>query len=275
MNKLVYLGQRIIPQGLKRQLANSYHLSNNLLKHGTTDFFRTVEIETTTACNLRCSYCPNSKFDRGLIKNKKDIDLKLFKKIIGELSEIRYNGRISPHFYGEPLLDSRLVDLVKYAKKKIPSSSIVIYTNGELLTLNKYLLLIKAGVQEFVITQHLKRKSKNVSDVIEYRKNKGNDGVILYYESLDEKDLNNRGGLVSVKAKTMKSCMLPSNALTIDHTGNVILCCNDYLSSVVLGNINKEKIISIWNKPGYKQLRKDIRKGKFTLNLCKKCASGM
>jgi len=31
--------------------------------------FSVVEVETSTACNLRCNYCPNSVYERGLLKN--------------------------------------------------------------------------------------------------------------------------------------------------------------------------------------------------------------
>ena len=41
------------------------------IKYGTADMFDDIDIETTTFCNRRCSYCPNSLFDRGLKENEK------------------------------------------------------------------------------------------------------------------------------------------------------------------------------------------------------------
>ena len=40
-----------------------------------------IFIDTITACNRRCSYCPNSMHDRGSIKNMKKMPAKLFYKI--------------------------------------------------------------------------------------------------------------------------------------------------------------------------------------------------
>jgi radical SAM protein with 4Fe4S-binding SPASM domain len=79
----------------------------------------------------------------------------------------------------------------------------------------------------------------------------------------------NRGGLVNITQKRIKYYTLASENLVIDYNGNVILCCNDYLSSVKLGNINNEKIIDIWNKKFYKKIRYELRKGIFTLDICK------
>lgn len=50
-----------------------------------------------------------------------------------------------------------------------------------------------------------------------------------------------------------------------------MLCCNDYFSSVCLGNIVNESLSTIWNKPEYKRLRKKLGTGVFELDLCKKC----
>jgi len=72
------------------------------------DQVHTLYIETLTACNLRCSYCPNSVYERGLIKNNQEMETKLFFKIINELAELNWIGDIQPHSYGEPLLDERL-----------------------------------------------------------------------------------------------------------------------------------------------------------------------
>ena len=49
-------------------------------------------IETTTHCNRRCSYCPNSVFERGSKENTQLIDTALFRKIIDDLAEMGYKG---------------------------------------------------------------------------------------------------------------------------------------------------------------------------------------
>ena len=63
---------------------------NNYIKYRQFDLFSIIEIETITACNKRCSYCPNSKFDRGLLINSKKIDINLFYKIINQLFQVLF-----------------------------------------------------------------------------------------------------------------------------------------------------------------------------------------
>lgn len=241
----------------------------NLLTVGSTDFFSIIEIETTTECNRKCVYCPNYTHDRG----KHLMSEKLFKKIIDELASINFSGRVSPHFYGEPLLDKRLPKLIGYVREKLPLSSIVIFSNGDLLTIDLFNKLIKSGVNQFCITEHGKTMSKNMRQLMDYVKDKPNlSNKVFYFKVQPETPLFNRGGLVEPDvAIKFEKCRSPSDVVIIDYKGNVILCCNDYLSSVVFGNMEKESLIQIWNKPYYKKTRKDIRNGIFELEVCKKC----
>jgi radical SAM protein with 4Fe4S-binding SPASM domain len=58
--------------------------------------------------------------------------------------------------------------------------------------------------------------------------------------------------------------------VVIDWNGNVVLCCNDYFSSIKFGNVENEKFIDIWNSDLYTKTRSDLRHKKFNLDICKK-----
>ena len=233
----------------------------------------TISIETLTACNLRCSYCPNSVYERGLIKNNQYMKIELFEKIIDELSEINWSGIIQPHSYGEPLLDKRLEKLCSYTREKLPNATISIVTNGELLSVDIYKNLIKAGADRFKVTQHLSTESKGTLDVINYRKQHGDDGVYFTYNKLEI--INSRGGLVDLPTEVSRSkqeCNYPDYHIGFHYNGEIMMCCNDYLNDVKIGNISNEKLLDIWYKPNYINIRKDIREGNFTLDICKNCS---
>ena len=237
------------------------------------DQVHTVFIETLTACNLRCSYCPNSVFERGLIKNNQEMDIVLFHKIIDELAELNWVGEIQPHSYGEPLLDKRIVELCSYIKKKLPSSKINIFSNGELLNVDLYKKLVQAGVNIFSVTQHLEKQSMGTLDVIEYRKRNGSENVHFNYNKIN--NINTRAGLIEVKAgKLRMECNWPDHHVGISYDGQIMICCNDYLNEVKVGNINNERLIDIWHKPEYIKIRKDISAGDRTLNICENCSDG-
>lgn len=243
------------------------------IHYNTWDFFESIVIETTTYCNLRCKFCPNSKYDRGLLKNKKLMDINLFKKIINELSELKYNGFIALYYYGEPLTDDRLPDLIRYVKEKLPKSKVLIKSNGLLLTVELYKKLIEAGIDIIFINQYLDVMPLNVEKIFEYLKTRPKEeNKIQYYIFKEDDELSNRGGEVVIKRlQERPNCAFAFENKIIDVDGNMILCCNDYHSSVKFGNLKNEKLIDIWNKPDYKKLRKELRKGIYKLPICKKC----
>jgi radical SAM protein with 4Fe4S-binding SPASM domain len=168
-------------------------------------------------------------------------------------------------------LDKRLPELVKYTRSNLKNSWIRIYTNGDFLTKPLFDKLVASGVNEFYVTGHDGFKPKNIEKL--ERTKFGS--KMMYFQKINNKidPLFNRGGLVGVKKRIkFDKCLLASNNLVIDFKGNVILCCNDYLSRYKFGDINKEKIVDIWRKDKYKKIRNDVKNGKFNLDICKICA---
>ncbi len=250
---------------------------HSLLNHGTTDFFNAVEIETTTFCNRRCPYCPNALFDRGLKENEKRMPEELFQSIINQLSDLRYIGRVSLHFYGEPTSDERLPDFVAYARKKLPKSEILIASNGDYLSPEYFEKLRKAGISRINLTTHWPNKTMTpkIKALRTYlRENPQSEVQVIYNELTPEDDLENRGGIFKTKKFVpRKSCHAPAETMNIDYQGNWVLCCNDYHSSIKWGNLEKEKIMDIWTKPRFARLRKREKEGKFDLKICQGCTN--
>jgi len=96
-------------------------------------------IEPTNICNLRCIMCPNSS-DRYIEKGY--MDMKLFRKIIDEVSLFTYDVNLSHR--GESLLHPELIEMIKYAKLK--RLYLRLNTNATLLTEEKSYQLIKSGL---------------------------------------------------------------------------------------------------------------------------------
>ena len=190
----------------------------------------------------------------------------IFEKVIDELSTIGYDGMISPHRYGEPLLDKRLPDLIKYARDHLPKAEIIIFSNGDFLDERTYQILSNSGVNKFVITQHSKTMPSGVKELLDSELN-----VPIIINKIEK--LSNRGGLINVspaEREKYPDCFL-IESLTIDYAGNVVLCCNDYNSSIILGNVLENDLLHIWNNPRYKKLRKMLCKRIYDLPICQKC----
>jgi len=238
-----------------------------------------VSIETTSICNLNCHYCPNSTVGR----DKKFMKESTFYNIVDSLKvyDNNYTGEIYPHFYGEPLLDKRLESFVMYVKKQHPRSIVKIYTNGELLSIERYYTLKEAGVDQFVISQHTDKPSNNILKLYNYTIEKSIKlDDIVYNETYKQKIFYNRGGLVDTEPHSvnrlsqMVNCTGAHNQMTFDYKGNAVLCCQDYLSNHTYGNIDKQSISDIWNNSEYRRTRNLILYGFLPLKMCRTCMYG-
>lgn len=228
-----------------------------------------VAIETNGLCNLRCSYCPNSTHP--IKDGTKLMDENLFYKIINELKDLNWCGEIQPHFFGEPLLDKRFLRLMTYAKKQLPESKILLFSNGTKLTLDLYKKLIEIPIEHFFITEHVKGIPRNIQKILDW--NEKNDTTTKFTYTRYPFKINNRGGLIKLPktGKDMVTCFWPTHNITINYKGDLIICCNDYLNQIKIGNVNNKKLYDIWNEPSYIKKREDIRNGILRDKVCKLC----
>ena len=98
-----------------------------------------VCIETSTLCNLNCSYCGHSKH----LWPEENMSMDLFKKVIDQLKVFPDRlKKIELYFFGEPLCNPLLPDMLAYARSENISETIDFTTNG--------LLFTKAKVDEFI-----------------------------------------------------------------------------------------------------------------------------
>ena len=113
------------------QAVEQLHIHQPLFNH--------IELETINRCNGSCSFCPvNHHTDpRPLATMSED----LFKSIVSQLADIQYSGRFSTFSNNEPLLDDRIISLNQLAREAIPPARMHLYTNGNLLTLDKFIPL--------------------------------------------------------------------------------------------------------------------------------------
>ena len=242
------------------------------------ELFSYVEIETSTACNLRCAYCPNSMSDRGLVKNNRQMPEALFRRLVDELVDLGFNGEFHPHFYNEPLLDERLPRLLGYVRERLPLCRIVVFTNGVRLTLEKYLELTAAGINALIVTRHTRDEPPDMARIEAHRRQMGDAGIDIEYhrEGITRGIIFNRCGLVPLRktVQNSRSCTWPSAYLTINYRGDVLLCCNDYQAEFPVGNVTSRSIREIWEKPYNVALRQMLRHDTGKVDICRRCQIG-
>jgi len=106
-----------------------------------------IAIESTNMCNADCIMCGRNNLSR----NEMIMSSKLFKKIIMEAKTKRIK-LFQLSFYGEPLLDEDLIDKINYIKTNIEDSWTKIVTNASLMTKEKSVALLNAGISEIRIS---------------------------------------------------------------------------------------------------------------------------
>lgn len=240
-----------------------------------SQLFNHVEIETVNRCNGNCSFCPVS------VKNDTrdycEMSWELFERIIVQLAELNYDGRLALFSNNEPFLDKTIVEKHRYAREKCPNARMHLFTNGTLLTLNKFLDIIPY-LDELVIDNY-NQKLELIKPCIEIRdycelhpELKSKVTIVLRKQ---QEILSNRGGDApnrtdSVSYPTAK-CVLPFKQMIIRPDGKVSLCCNDPLGRNTLADLTKETLVEAWNNPRFQMVRNCLHEGRGNWKHCVGC----
>ncbi|GKX29105.1 hypothetical protein SH1V18_15850 [Vallitalea longa] len=236
--------------------------------------FKTIEIETINRCNGSCSFCPiNHNIDPRPFKM---MDAELFNSIINQLKDLDYHGSIGLYSNNEPLLDKRLFKFLKTAKESLPNATLYLFTNGSLLTIQKFEELMKY-LDWITIDNYNDDLTliEPVKKVYEYALTKPyQDKVHIYLRKQNEVLLNRSGqakNRTKKKHKLKSACLYPFEQAVVRPDGKLSLCCNDATGKVTMGDLTKDKLIDIWNNDKYNKVRKTMLKDRSMNCLCKNC----
>lgn len=133
----------------ERYFAYRQAWAGNPLTHTTGKFPLHLDIESTSRCNLRCTFCDkrapgSSTFTEG------DMDLGLYREILGEAKRHGLSG-LKLSYRGEPLLHPQIVEMVALAKSH-GLLDVYFNTNGMLLDANMAEALMEAGLDRISVS---------------------------------------------------------------------------------------------------------------------------
>jgi radical SAM protein with 4Fe4S-binding SPASM domain len=142
----------------QNQFFSGLHLTSDLTDYQKRIAFksavRKIDVETSTQCNRRCRYCSNSIHDRR--SANKFIDDAVFDRLIGDLAEIDYAGRLAFVGHNEPLMHfENLSGRIAAARAKLPHAEIVIFSNGDHLNGDVFTKIEELGVDVLLLTMHM------------------------------------------------------------------------------------------------------------------------
>lgn len=112
-------------------------------------------IDPSSRCNFRCNFCPTGNRELLQKTHRKNtlLSYDLFTKVIDDLEQFDAPLKVLRMYKdGEPFLNPRLADMVRYAKKSGQALSIDTTTNGSLLTPEKALPVVEAGIDQINIS---------------------------------------------------------------------------------------------------------------------------
>jgi radical SAM protein with 4Fe4S-binding SPASM domain len=220
--------------------------------------FSMVEIEINSRCNRRCGYCPNAIAPR---RARRLMALDSYERILDRLVEVGFAGRLSYHFYNEPLLHPELAAFVARTRARLPTTRQVLYTNGDHLTRARHAELLAAGVDRFIVTQHDGAPGEPMTAVT--------------WQVPEQLDLTNRGGLLAIgRPRPHRPCHAPASMLIVTIEGNVVLCYEDATETVVVGNVFTTPIAAIWWSSRFRRLRHRLAAGdRSATAICSACSN--
>jgi sulfatase maturation enzyme AslB (radical SAM superfamily) len=266
-------------------------------------FPRVVRIETTNACNARCTICPH----RTLRRKIERMDDGLFTRIIDECAGAGC-AEVHLHNFGEPLLDSRLADRIRYAKQQgLPK--VKIFSNGSLLDERRARELIDAGLDEIKISfdgatrEEFERVRfplqfdqvvENICRLVVLR-NEVQSSLRIEVACCSTSDqqatmsmlqqvvdgfsfgkIHNWAGQISTSARrrVRKPCSRLWNTFTVLASGDVALCCLDYDGQHLLGRLEAgTSIRDIWPSSAYRMVRQCHKQARQErIELCRDCS---
>lgn len=252
-----------------------------------------LDIESTSRCNLRCSFC-----DRQILVERNmigDMNMNLFKHIMDQFDEKNRLWGVKFSYRGEPLLNKNIPEMIKYAKSR---GVLDVYFNTNAMFLDE-------DICEKIIYAGLDRISISVDGIDKQSYEKVRIGAS--YETLIE-NLNilnktkksKNSSIPKIRIQTVKlpginadeyinkwsgyadevamleytdeshritdiqedwACPQLWQRLTIEWDGSVYACNNDSLKKLYLGNASERSIHDCWHDDRLMDIRNMHKKG--------------
>lgn len=202
-----------------------------------------IFIDPSTSCNFKCKFCMNHK-----LKHTQIMRFDLYKKIIDDLQEFESPVKtIRLYGFGEPLMNNKFCDMVRYAKNSNKVLNVDTTTNASLLNDELIDDIIDSGIDRINISI----EAMSTDKYIEFtgNKNANFDKIVTNITKLfnNKKDgmtifVKINGDFLSDNEKDQFNKIFSgiSDGHAIEHTMN---CWKDF----EVENVNKE--VGVYGQP--------------------------
>lgn len=208
------------------------------------------QIEITSRCNLRCSYCPSPNLGRPKVDMEQHVFDRALQWVkhyvnVGTQSELNLAG------IGESTIHPHFIEMLARARDLFPSIKIIFATNGIQITEDQVREMAKYQPEVWVSLHQPKKAAEAVSLYRKY-------GLLRGISVDPSINANNWAGQVQWKTDfpgDMACQWLRGGLAMVMSDGRITTCCLDASGAGVIGHVDNP-IDSIQSKP---------------YNLCKTC----
>lgn len=227
----------------------------------------------------------------------------LFRKIVADLKAFSYSQQVSLFGHNEALLDKRLPDFIAIIKAELPDALQTLSTNGDKLTVDIAGRLFANGLDSLLVNLYDDRNglierafaigrqveasgvrllSMGANGAFPMIANRTVKHFILNdarefaegFRGIDNR-AGNVAGFATLDAPLAMDCERPLIYTHIKWNGDMILCCQDWKSEVVFGNLNNMSVIEAFNSDIAEFYRSKLAaRDRTELEVCRNCQRG-
>jgi MoaA/NifB/PqqE/SkfB family radical SAM enzyme len=242
-------------------------------KRGKNSLFKHVKIQTNNLCTRKCPWC---YFGQKKYKQKDAwLEGELVYKMIDELKDLNFQGRLGLFEANEPLTDPRICDFIGYAREKLPNAFHMLITNGDLLDKKILNELFEAGLDKLLVSAYEYKILKKIEQIKESSPHKEKTEIM---DLINGCFYDNRGGNVEWKdAPTPETplqadCDRVHKMLYIKPSGKAVSCISDFYEINIVGDVRNSSLFDIWFGEEFQKIRSRLdNKDRSFSSLCAKC----
>jgi radical SAM protein with 4Fe4S-binding SPASM domain len=271
-----------------------------------------VDIGVTNLCNAECIMCPHSrlkkmgtmdmKLYKKIIDNCKKLNIKtitlsffgepfLDKGLIDKIKYAKDKGMNVSFYSNASLLTEELAKEVILSGLDSITISFDGYSKETYEKIRKKLKfdIVKRNIQNLIETRKRMKKSNPKINLVLVELEENKREIKQFYNEWNKKvdsiniinmrnwanDIQKEGTKESFhfnKKIKRKPCALIWQKMVVDWNGDVVLCCDDWNHSTVLGNLKKQSIEEIWKGEKLGEIREaHIKREFWKVPLCSSC----
>jgi len=220
-----------------------YQIINNLDHQARNIQWLEFELSNNCQYSEKHPWCPRYYDKRSLIFLKTEI----IHKVIQFFKQYNFSGRIYLSGYSEPLIDPRLIDIVKYIKSQLPLCNIDMFTNGLAADENLLYDVLDAGVDSIRLSLYSESEHTRLKKIVE----KVNKGPIYFHPRYNKQitddsageDIDGRLKVYDNEGRGINEpCFIPTMYYFVRNNADINMCFWDWKYTQIFGNLYKNTV---------------------------------